>query len=716
MAVSSIQDYVQSLVGRRLVEPKVRGVRPIDIEATAVLETVATTLILNPRVVLYLAHLARNGLLKTATEMLAAIDTLVSDIKDLDNQSFAISDTSSLAQARTALLQIDQQKSLNTSGGSFRKFDRAVEDFLQKQLSKNVRKVGTSTMKRPAVEAAQALPTDFVALKGLHSNLIERLYALAVGVRNFSTKEVGSLLGITASYRVRYDIEEILRALASDPTAAESRDYTVRLVAGRAALQMLGSPPNVSLPVVDTAAGLPFGYSLKAYTPATAAATQTTDGPWAFGAGATATLSTQGVVVTKSFPLSDRDLADRAIVVGAFSAFPADIPARTHLFLDVGGTSVFVALNYTEATVSMTLAEVLSAINTALGSLGEAFEFPSVGGNRVAIVANSPASYIAFLGSALAAHPGATSGVPSVFTNSALSQLGFNISDKGTAGANTPAFVADALVGAFSPYLQAQPAGAGVLISTTATGVGADFELAAPAVLGLPESRVYPVATSFRLYGGAVGETPSDVSSVGLVGPGDTAIVNGVTTKVASVVGADIFVEAEVPCFSGDAVVYSALVGLWDSLDAAVKAYLSKWLKSKFASNLDYLDSALAPVYGEATPAQRGDALRAIELLRTLTADLITSLSGPSLPNGASLGEAKIVTGILETLRERKFDRAAAMLLRCRIREVFDLDNQTASYAGELMAALADFAQNNVRFPNRALDESSNVKGLREVL
>lgn len=252
MPVMTIDDHVKDLLSSPVAAEKVRGTPASDSEAVALFESIILNLTLYPRSVLYLAHLARNSLVKAIDDEVASIDEVTQLVKDFSNVSFAIKDTSQLTQALTSLLQVEDQGIL-TKDHALDRFSAAVGGFLD-VLAKNVRG-GGSQMLRPSSEAEKDLPSTYVLLKSQHNDVLDRLYALAVGVPNFFAANIVSVVGVSIVQKTRLDIQAMISDFENDDSAAGSRDVVTRLVAARAALRMLSSPPTWDAPITIAGVG-----------------------------------------------------------------------------------------------------------------------------------------------------------------------------------------------------------------------------------------------------------------------------------------------------------------------------------------------------------------------------------------------------------------------------------------------------------------------------
>lgn len=243
MTVRSVEDQVAALLARDLVERRSGGVPTSGLEASAVFDSIALNLLLKPRTALYFEFMARNGLTAAVRAELASLAMLRQDIVDCGNPYYKIDQTASLVRARSALLQLEGLPRIDSSQAALQAFDRSIQEFLEKGLAKNIRRVGASDMMRPAAEALQDLPSTMGILKAQHEETLSRLYALAVGMENFSTAPFAALLGTSIVSRARADLEGILGTVEADGDPSAARDYAVRLLASRAAIQTIASPP-----------------------------------------------------------------------------------------------------------------------------------------------------------------------------------------------------------------------------------------------------------------------------------------------------------------------------------------------------------------------------------------------------------------------------------------------------------------------------------------
>lgn len=755
MSSRSVQDHIEALLTRKVVEQRARGAPSHDVEAASLFESIAITLLLNPRVALYSALLARNALLSAANRELSSLSDLRQTVRDLGNTSLAIKNTKALERAKTALLQMESQQKVDASGHGFKRFDSAVNDFLDKQLAKNVRRPGSTELVRPSAEAAVDLQDSYTSLKEQHTDLLDRLYSLAVGVDNLLSTPLSALLGLSTSSRTRDDIQDIIDSLEADNSASISRDAAVRLISARAALRVVGSPPDVAAPVISSARSLPKGYALTAYSgPKAPTSGSTLPQPWVLPVGAGVTVQVGANTVTAPlFPQTTVDHQNAAYVVGKQIPGLIGFGSNEYLFLKlrlkssippidwtpeppvtttityvnsnpaIGGGWTFIDGLY-EKTFSTLLSglepfpTIRSKINTTLGSLGTALEYVLPGTFRIYIRGNpSFVQSIAIAESKSNLFLASTVGAMSFFSNSIHDKLGFYLGQEGVDGSVGETFLTDAFAALFPSVVTVDNTlDDGVILLTAlddTPGAVLTVSGTATAVLGMNGS--FNAATDVVLLKGSVlGVDTDPANPIPLMDVGDFVDTPSGTSKAVAITGTNIVLEDALDTFDGDVTVRSALYEAWKALDGPMQAYVEVWVKTKFASNLSKLDAVIAPLAGLPTPAQRNAAIFVIDELENNLNDLVTAISAVSsfLPSDAATDEKATFNGIVQSLLERKFDRAVDFLVKCRLQELFEVDWQSASFSGAMLKSASDLVRTDFQFPNRALGEGLTAKAV----
>ena len=779
MSVRSLQDQINSLLNKKVVQPKVGGVPSPDVETASVVESLALALMLQPKAALYVYYLAKSALLASITREVAAIETLKVTIQDLANTTYAIKDTKDLRRAQAAMLQLGVQGQLSADSNAFTRYSSAVDDFLNKQLSKNIKTPGSTEMVRPGEEAGLALPGDLSTIEDAHAEFLDRLYSLAVGVSNFLTTPFSALVGANAVYRAKKDLDSLLVELDEDESGSQSRDIANRIIASRAAVRLLGSKVDISAPVIDTVRHLPPDVLLTGKSVPTSVVASTAAGPFTMATGGSLSMTVAGqTVVTTAL----NQAGNSAAVLGGVVAFPVMVPANYHLFLrleaipglvwtgpvystsgptdqgtysevtlgggwQLAGGAYFKILKVTlnsgyAPTVppevppggptpqSRSLAQVLTAISSTLGSLGTAVEFVQAGTSRILIVASEPkvgnisiapvaftmetqgVGYEVPVGDPLY---GATVYIPRTYNNSFHSGLGFDLYQTGVVGGTPASRIYEALKIVFpslSSFVLNDDSSITMSSLVTSPGVAMDFAGTWAASLGLALNYV---ATSNEFY--LLDENSNVVPPIGRADLGDFLETGTGQSTIARVKASTTELVAPIRTFSGPITVTSALYLVWQAVSSQVSAFLQSWTTGPYAVGLSSLDQLIAILIGSPTSPRRNEAIALLNDLKTQLLGLQSSLTTPgtTLATGSASKEKSVINNVTAIFTERKFDRALDLLVRCKIQEVFQLDWQSASYSGNLMKAAEDLAQSDVKFPDVTQDEGFDVIGQREV-
>lgn len=333
MSTRTLQDQINTLLSKSVILPKVSGVPSPDVETASIIESLALAMMLQPRAAYYAYYLAKNGLVAAINTEIAAIEALKLDIEDLGNVTYAIKDTSDLRRAQSAMLQLGTQNQMSSESGVFNRYSIAVDDFLNKQLAKNIKRPNATDMTRPGEEAGSSLPTDLTTLKGNHSDFLDRLYSAAVGISNFINTPFSSIVGTNAVYRSKADLDTLIKEIEADESGSQSRDAAIRLIAGRASLRTVGAPVTLQGQVVDTALHLPPDQLLSGESEPAAVNASTPSLPLGFvmAPGGSLSMTIDGQTITTTALNQAENYA--AVLSAPGIVYPVDVPANYHLFL-----------------------------------------------------------------------------------------------------------------------------------------------------------------------------------------------------------------------------------------------------------------------------------------------------------------------------------------------------------------------------------------------
>lgn len=775
MSTRTLQDQVNTLLNKSVILPKVSGVPSPDVETASIVESLALAMMLQPKAAYYAYYLARNGIVASINSEVAAIEVLKADIADLGNVTYAIKNTDDLRRAQAAMLQLSAQKQMSSESGVFDRYSIAVDDFLNRQLAKNIKRPNSTEMTRPGEEAGSVLPTDLTTLKDAHSDFLDRLYSMAVGISNFINTPFSSIVGTNAVYRTKADLDSLIEELDADESGSQSRDAAVRLIAGRASVRMVGGQVDLRAPVIDSVIYLPPDQQLTGKSVATPVIATTAAGPFTMATGGSLSVTVDGQTVTTS---ALNQAGNAAAVLGTQTTFPVSVPANYHLFLRLEAVAGLTWVGpvastsgptdqgtYSEGTLGgdwllgngvyyktlkvtlnsgyaptvpaevppggptdqpRTLAEVLSAITSTLGAYGSAVEFVGSGSGRILIVASEPKlAKINIASSAIVMETQsngtavdtdkATIYINRIYTNSFHASLGFVEGQLGVAG-NTPASrIQDALAIVFpSIVTNVLNTDDSITMTSLVTTPGVSMSLSGTwvASLGLASS-YFAMSPSVTLQG-----VSGVVSPTGLMDFGDVLTASTGQSAISDLTADTFELSTPLRTFEGNITVTSALYITAEAIDSVVQSFLVDWVYGTFATDLSALDKVIAVLIGSPTSPRRSEAIALLDSLKTQLLALQTSITGTTttLPTNSASKEKAVINNVSAIFTERGFDRALDLLSRCKLQELFELDWQTASYGGNLMKAAEDIARADVTFPNTIKDEGFEIKGQRKRL
>ena len=669
MAAITVEDHVDSLLTQQVAEAKTGGVPNAAVEANAVFNSIALNLILKPRAALYFSVLARNGLQKAVQDEINALSTIKRDVQDLGNVSFRIQGSATLRRARSALLALEKLPRVSATNPTLQLFQSSVNEFLNSQLSKNVRRAGSSDLIRPSNEAKLDLVNDVQALKDLHMVLLRKLYSLAVGIENFVSAPFAALIGTSTVSRARSDLEDILAQVEASGDPSPARDYAIRLLSNQAAISTIATPPSPFDPLLAANATGKSG-------PASATSLSAV-GPFSLGTSPVFAVTVNGK--SESFNFFS---GAGAVLLSAPIVFPITIPAGYGLFFSVDGTAHRVAVAGTFANAA--------ALAAALGgqSWVSAYQFANDSTRLLLVFPGANSATVQPIYTYPTPDPQTTTGVLSTTALSAHAYCGLGVGQVASRSV-TSQMAADAVNSLFTLVSAQVTADGRVQLFTSATAPGTSLAVSAP--------------SSFAFAGAAALSDQLVLDGVVdhrvVVQVGDQIRLGNQLYLVDSVVEEAISFSSPVSTYVGPVSATSSLVVAYQTFIAKLKVFLRRWNSLPYVSNINTLDRVFAPLGASPTPGQRNMAVSEVQRLSDELSSLLNLLTDQStmLPDGAAQEERDIVEGILTTLQERHYDRAADLLLECNIQALMEMDADQASYGGNFMKAASTFAQANFK-------------------
>lgn len=714
----------EALLSRRVAEARRSGAMSPDAEALALFESIALNLLLNPRTAQLFTLFARNGLRRAVLDELVSIAAIKSAIEDLNNTSLSVNTTKQLDAARIALLQLEQLDKISSTSNQFKKFDSSVSEFLNKVVSKSVRRPGASSLTRPGTEASVDLQTEMASLTDIHSDLLDRLYSIVVGVDNFLTSPLSTIIGLTTAARARADIESLIASVDASGAVPADRDMVVRLITDRAAVRVIGDLPKIGDPILSTTQSLPTGYILSGISDEAPAIVQSSPGPFTLPASASVGMSVgTASVAPTSFPQTTFDLQNRAALVSDTLTFPINVPANYYLFVVLNDTphriGPFTAGSMSKAAF-LSDATTQIAASTAAGALTMS-EYVQAGTNRLLLTATSASQmqivsqYIGTLAELIGGSTPSTP-TPGIYSNSLHTLLKFDLGNVARSGTTPTGFIVDAMNLIFGSLVVTTQTETGFEIRTNQTSVGTSVSITAPAALGIAGTTV-AVSDQVRLFGVVAGVPTQEANPIGLMDIDDVIFLPMVSRLISGLSSSRITLSAPAPTFSGPITVLSSMALAYDRFNSLIQPFLTKWLSSSFAEGLESVRLASVTLRANTPLSQRNVILAELEELTSLLQELLALLDDAQsvLLSSSASKERVIASGILNSLEERKFDRAVDLMMRAKIQEALDSTMDSASFGGNLLKATSDFARADMVVPNRALDEDVESESTQEI-
>jgi hypothetical protein len=706
MPSRSVKDHVSSLLSRRVAEEKSYGAPNQALEATAIFESIALNLVLRPRAAYYFSLLAKNGLLKVVNEELRLLDVLDQDIRDLANPSYKIEGEASLVRARTSLLQLEGLPKFGAdpvTGAippALKSYFNASSDFITKGLAKNVRTPGSSELARPSSEAAIDLLATMASLKPVHADFLSRLSSLSVGVKNFSINSFSSAVGSPTISRVRRDLDGILETVRAGGAPDTARDLATRMFGSRSVLQKLSTTPDLNAPLIPAGTTCTIGPSQVVAS--------SSIGPFVFPNSPSIQMTVGGVTYGP-YPFF---IGESAILVSDAVTLPLTIPAATFLMLSVELPSVVVLVGADMSGTYSTMEEIAAKFAQNLQS----FSQPNTAVVEAVKFANYQDRWMLYCEGAVAIQVISNPIMSSVLTTivgvdpdpdvdmyintinkTSETELGFGSNQYGTTSIRA-IDIADAIAhpmyGAW-PTVTASASNDVVQVLSSQ-----EFSMVAPDCLGLTGS----------YYGKA---TITELSvSLANVQIGDTFSIGGASSTIGGISPPSISFSPSIKDQVGVATIDSVLKLTYLSLQKAIDVFLASWKDGNFSKDLAVLDRAIAPLAASKTAAQRGPALAVKGSLAAQLNILKASLEAVVLPPEASKLEISTALGIIATLQERGYNRAADLLMRCDIQSLLGMDDSSASYSGNFLKKASAFATNSMKLTRDETDEDELTRSI----
>jgi hypothetical protein len=713
------QGLVSKYLQRQIVTPAADDESDTSEEIQSLLETLATSFLLTPQLVLPLILRAKNSLRQIVQNDIDILDFIIGAIADIRNPSFAIADTSDLIEAQTALVELDRLGRVGDDLQAFRRYKAAINRFLDDELAAFLKRNARKEFERSGDEAREDIFSILTQLGATHSLMASRLASLQSSISDFRSVDLTSLVSTRTVTEVRNSISRLQTLIRND--SVSKTVVAVELLAGTASLEAIADNTDVYDPTISTSLGIPSPREIYLRPEQVGATALSTEGPWdASGSDRVFaltldTFSDNPVEFTVELP--DTGVEDTGGDMAVYVVSSEDVAAATYsiptdgtLFLRVDGASTeYQVISITSGT--RTTAQILTDLNAGLT---DAAAIAFKGTNRFLIYGTDPAVVSITI---LAGSPGedvGTAGDPYDPYNSDPSVhdiLGFEINqtslEKGYFNAATLLDSLDGLLPGVTLELvgeqlrltsdQSDPTLSSLQFSVT--GVTDDVQdvfgfsgtvEAQPSYVELVEDSAVLLPEDVDVFLGSAFTAVEET----IVGSPVRSLNGDVVTEI---IGTQIYFAASVLPRGGaiEVSVSSPDVRAVQQLTQALSDFVGV-----FDGDVQDIQLALSPILSSPTQAQVNDALRVLNRVR----DKLTNSGNGGvlealdavvvrLDQSPFVDQAEV---LIQALEERGLDRAQDLLSTARFSEFFSLSKNDASRSSRLLRAMEQFVTTDI--------------------
>jgi hypothetical protein len=268
-------------------------------EYRQLLEMASATFLFNPDAVFYIARLAANRLNITVLQEVAVLEDLLVSLDDLSQIGAPVRDTTSLNNARTAVLSLDAASSV-TDRPETQRFVRQIDAYTTLLRENLISKEKAGKFVRPREEAKDLIQTNLATLTSLHDSLLEQVFTLRGLLQDFLSLDLPSKVSATVLTTISSRLEDDINTVSTTTDVANlavNRQLFLASLANKVSVKVLSSITDPTeykyrSPTRPIPAGLThLGYVTGQGTPASVL---TGAGPWTLPISAPLVLSVNG--------------------------------------------------------------------------------------------------------------------------------------------------------------------------------------------------------------------------------------------------------------------------------------------------------------------------------------------------------------------------------------------------------------------------------------
>jgi len=690
---------VGKFLQRQSVTPPADNTANTADEIQAVLETVATAFLLYPQAALTIVLKAKNSLQQVVQADLAVLDFMQAALGDLNNRDIPITDSSDLVEAQTALVELDRLGRVDQNLQAFGRYQTAINRFLDDQLAPTLKRNGTGTFERTGSEAKQDLFNILSQFSAAHAVMISLLKSLQKSIDDFRSVNLTKIISATTISRVRSSLNRVKARV--DAGTISKTTAAIELLSGAASLTSISDTGDLADPVVQTGI-LPKNTSITLKPESVQATVLSTPGPWTLGVSPWRFRGTMDPLSpapqTFNFLIPGTGAGGRAYVSSENLTPTLSIPATSKLYLSlIGATTPEIEVALTSGG-AVTIATLVSDINTALGINGSCIQNPGTNGFLI---------FGAVAVTSITIRPSATGSSGAFLSDpSAHASLGFT---SGQTSLLIGQFNSTTLAAAIRHQLPSgivAVEGDKVRITSTLS----DFALSSLFFDSAGANEVQSIfgftgtteaePSFFELFDKGIVDTPEDLGVYigSIITAAEDPQIAGSSLRtlnnepITDIQGTRLFINPSIPVprqVSGITIT-STIVFAVQQLVQGLAAYTSL-----FDGDVATVQRILAPIVSKPTQAQINDAGHILQKISDHLQALLSLLSSIVVRTDRSQF-ANIANQILSSLEERGLDRAQELLSSGQFSLFFSLDSSNSSKSNRLLTAMEIVAKQDL--------------------
>lgn len=710
-----VKSAVRKFLERRVVVDREDETADSSSEVQAILESVALSFLLFPQASLSFVLLAKNILQQVVSSDIKLVEYMSAAVADVQNPSSSVSDTSDLIEAQTALVEVDRLGRVGSEVKAYDRYNLAVSRFLDRQLSKSLKRRRRKEFERSGSEAKQDLFRALSAFSPTHAIMITRMGLLSDSMDDYDSVDLTRTVATKTVTRVRASLRKLVSALQRGTVSKTVS--AVELLAGAAALQSISNTKDPFDPTIRTGE-FPVGRDITISSePVAAVALGDVGGadisvltpPWVFNLTVDP-LTGSGTPYAVTLPYSGA--GGRAYVTANRGTNPAtfNIPASNRtLYIQLTGLTPPANQPVLVYTVTLTtgaavpLATIISEINAVLGADATCVEM-APGSNRLLIYGSSSVTGIVIRSTMPGTFDGGGNYLP--VAGSANAAVGFKDDQASSEiGVFSAAELTD-ILSAWVPLASFSVVDEAPRVASNATvplsslsfgGVASSFGFdpayaSYPSYLVLEEDGEEVVPADVGIFVG------SEVTVLDAEASSDRSFS---AEKIVRIDGTSLFFDSLVNlprCEGADTAINSPAVAAVQRILEGLQTFLGE-----FDDDERDLQRVLSPLLSSPTLAQINDATRVLDDIHDRLTGLYDMLAAEFFTD-AQTEFGSVAKQIIATLEERGMDRALDLLKQGSFSLFFALDGVTSSKSGRLLSAIEQVGRNDFPVSNREDD------------